>query len=180
MLDFYQVRETSHPRFFDCEVHPFPDDLEAVVLGPDLPKGLYVKAVCGREPGDLISAALWVFSKRFLDVLESCQATGYRACPIRIVDKKGHPLPDYFLLKLTGRGGPLDEERSGVIRGSSGAILGRTAVYMDESQWDGSDVFAIPGMGICMFVTQRIGEAIRKARLLNIDLVVNSEDSFMV
>lgn len=74
----------------------------------------------------------------------------------------------------------MDDERSGVIRGTYGAIMGQKAIYMDESKWDGSDVFAIPGMGICMFVTQRIAEAIRKARLLNIDLVLNSEDSFMV
>lgn len=47
----------------------------------------------GRQPGDMIFTVFSVVSKRFVEVLESCQATGYRAFPIRIVGKKAIRFP---------------------------------------------------------------------------------------
>ena len=52
------------------------------------------------------------------------------------------------------------------------------AIYMDETKWDGNDVFSIPGMGIMTFVVERVAQAIRRAKLLNVRLVKNSEYGF--
>lgn len=53
--------------------------------------------------------------------------------------------------------------------------MGYNYVFMDETQWDGSDVFAIPGLGIAMFVTERVKEAIDKAKLVNVVLTLNTD-----
>jgi len=179
MLDFYSVGAAHAVRFFSAYFTQYEEYVPEVILGPDLPSDLCINVVSGTQAGDIIYAAFPVFSKRFVDVLRDCQATGYRACAIR-VERKGELIPDYFLLKLTGRGGPLDEQRSEFVRDPSGAFLSREAVYMDESKWDGSDVFAIPGMDIAMYVVERIADALSSAELRNVQLVLNSEDSFEI
>jgi hypothetical protein len=47
-------------------------------------------------------------------------------------------------------------------------------LYIYESRWDGSDVFAI-GQGVGMYVVERVAEALRKAKLKNVRIVPNDE-----
>jgi hypothetical protein len=81
----------------------------------------------------------------------------------------------YHALRVSGRGGPFDARRSDEELDETGFRIGHSAIYMNESKWDGSDVFFIPGMGITLFVTERVAQAIRAAELTNVILTRNTE-----
>jgi hypothetical protein len=169
---FYYISEDDQPEFCGGAFVPWPSDLGALILDPKRVEGIEVKLNKGKI-GDML--VFGVISQRLLNILESCHATGYLAHPIK-VEQEGCVLDNYYLLKITGRGGPLDEEKSGVVRLKPGeTIYGYKAVYMDESKWDGSDVFAIPELGIATFVVERVGNAIKNANLPNIILKLNTE-----
>lgn len=171
-MTYYSVSGGQGPQFFDGEFEPYPD-LTALFLGSALPDGLRVKLRTGSTPGDMIFATPNVVSQRFLDALVACNATGYQPLPVR-VENDGVAVGNYYALKLLGRGGPLDEARSEVTR-FHGAVMSHNYTYMDEKAWDGSDVFAIPGLGIGMFVTERVHAALVNANLTNVQMVVNHD-----
>ena len=172
MFTFYRLLGKQGTQFYDGEFNQCPDLVE-LILGPRVPDTLCVKVVRGKRPGDMMCPAFNVVSKRFIEVVQGCGATGFRACPIRVLQKQSS-IPDYFLLKVTGCGGPVDESRSEVERGSDRLVMAYRGIYMDESKWDGADLFSIPGMGIGTYLVRKVRDAIKDARLLNVDLVENS------
>lgn len=173
-MKFFGVTSRRGPQYYNGEFSPYPD-LSKLFLTPWLPSCVRVEIRTGTKPGDMMFSAFNVVSERFVAVLASCHATGYSTFPVE-VRRSGQIIPGYYGLKLLGRGGPFDEVRSNVERSPDGeAIFGYSAVYMVEDQWDGSDVFAIPGLGIGLYVTERVAEGIRRAKLTNIRLTLNSE-----
>jgi hypothetical protein len=48
---------------------------------------------------------------------------------------------------------------------------------MHEKDWDGRDVFTIPGLGIGVYVVARVANELMKLKLKNVSLVKNSECS---
>ncbi len=116
-----------------------------------------------------------VISPQFLDVLNTAGATGFHPFPVRLV-RGASDLMVYHGLQITGRGGPFDPYRSSAdIR--DGALFGHAAIYMVESKWDQSDLFFVPGLGIMLFCSERIGNMLRRARLPNVSLVDASQFS---
>jgi len=176
---FYELRSGSHahPHYYEAAVDPFPSDVDPYLLSREAPPAVVrYKVLRGRRAGDIISHGAW--SDRLIEVLKSCSATGYRTHPVEIWKEREH-ISGYQGVRIIGRGGPLDEERSGVERSrSGGAILGHSAIYIFDDRWDGSDVFTIPGLGLCVFVVERVAAALRSARLKNVDLILNSECRF--
>ena len=173
-MRFFVLSCKMGKQFIDGNYGCWPD-MVTLFLSPAVPAELTLRILQGSELPDLICGGWHVYSQRFLDVLAACQATGYTSFPMRVV-RGDLEIPGYFGVKILGRGGPLDAERSGVVWLPGGtAKAGLKAVYMKEEEWDGSDIFAIPGCGITMHVTERVAEAIRKARLTNIALIPNSE-----
>lgn len=177
MLHFYELQFNVCGPYYEAAAEPFPEDLGDLVLGPDPPPApVRFEIVRGSRPADIIGCAVW--SERLISVLRECGATGFKPYEIELY-RKGKPVPGYMGVLVLGRGGPLDEVRSDVERDETGkCIFGHSAVYMHEDQWDGSDVFVIPGLGIREFVTARVAEVLRKARLRNVQLILNSECRF--
>lgn len=176
-MRFYDVKGKQGTQFFDGTWDPFPDDPHAFYFGTEVPAGTHIKVVRGGRPGDAIFVTPNVVSERFVDVLKGCDATGYTTFPVRLV-KNGDQVALFHGLKVYGRGGAFDPIRSNARLGSGGILFGHAAVFMDESGWDGSDVFFIPGKGVCLFVTERVGTAIKKAKLRNVSVTVNTEASW--
>ena len=174
-MRFYRVSGTYEGDFFDGEFQPYPD-LDALFLSSVIPHDSCISIASGSRPGDIISSSFNVVSERFLAALEVCGATGFTAIPVKVVHG-GTSIPGYSIIKLLGRGGAFDEERSEADRQGS-ALFGYSGIYMDERQWDGSDVFAIPGLGIGMFVTEKVKESLERARLSGVEIVLNSECRF--
>jgi hypothetical protein len=175
---FYEILGNQGAQFYDGEFSPYPMDLAAFVLDAKKPVGTSVKVVRGVRPGDMMFAAFNVVSDRLVDVLEAEAATGYRTHPIEVYNAKagGASIPGYWLLCPTGRGGPMDPVAMQVVwQRPGGAISNYNGIYMDEDKWDGSDVFAIPGLGIGIYVVERLALAMRKAKLRNVRLTCNTD-----
>lgn len=171
---FYQVMGGQDPQCYDGEFSaPYPN-LTALFLEENEPQGIGITIQQGTEPGDMIFASSNVVSERFLTTLQACSATGFRPFPVTV--SAGTAKLPYWGLKLLGRGGPFDDKRSNARYGPDGhCLFGYDYIYMDEERWDGSDVFAIPGLGIAMFVTERVKEAIENANLRNVQLTANTD-----
>jgi hypothetical protein len=175
-MKFYCVHPGFATQFFDGEYDPYPD-LDELVFGASPLPGLEIEIVRGTRPGDMIFAAFNAVSHRFTQVLEECRATGWSAYPVAArLMKTGTIVAEYQVLKLLGVGGPLRYVSTQVVGDDYGTRYSKVrGVFMDESKWDGSDVFAIPGMGIHIFVSERVTGALRKAKLKNVRIVPNDE-----
>jgi hypothetical protein len=171
---FFNVLPLGDPMFFDGEWDPFPEDLYAMHAEGRFVPGLQVVIRTGEILGDMISSTSNVVSPRFLDALRSCSASGYATRPVPLV-KDGASIAEFALLHVFGRGGQFDDVRSNADRDAKGTLHGHSAVYMDESQWDGSDVFFIPGLGVCLFVSERVATALEKGKLLNVEITANTQ-----
>jgi hypothetical protein len=173
---FFRLAPKQGPQFYDGEFHPYPDLGRLFLERGPIPT-VHVEIRTGTRPGDMIFAAFNVVSSRFLDALQECRATGYETFPIEL-HKRGKLLDLYYGIRLLGRGGPFDKERSNADIRNGGTVHGYSAIHMDETQWDKSDVFAIPGLGISMCVVERVEEELRKAKLLNVRMTLNTECRF--
>ena len=177
---FYNVSGDQNPRYFDGEYHPYPVGGFARIYEGTQPVGpLAIRIREGREPGDMLFSTPNVVSPRFLDLLHSIKATGFTPVPVSLV-KDGVTVATFYALRIHGRGGPFDPLRSGAsyCKTNPSVLFGHKAVYMDNSQWDGSDLFLIPGLGVSLFVTQRVAQSIETASLKNVILTRNTEDSW--
>jgi hypothetical protein len=177
MFRFYNVMPKQGTQFYDGEWSPYPKDALALHTLAEVPPDLHVKIVRGVRPGDAIFATGNVVSERFVGVLRECQATGFDVFPVPLI-KKGIVVASFLGLRVLGRGGHFDPVRSNADMKEGGVAFGHSAVYMDESQWDGSDVFFIPGLGVALFVTERVAKVMKRANLLNVKLTLNTECSF--
>lgn len=181
-MRFYTVSGGQGTRFYDGEYCPYPQDFGPLILDPSYPVDVHVRVVRGGRPGDMMFAAFNVVSQRFLDVLGECQATGYSPRPIRVVlaHRRNAECAGYFLIKVLGRA-LLDAHRSGLRHFDSGAVSGWDSTHIDESTWDGSDVFAVgtrrESYGTQMNVVERVAEGLRRSKLRNVVLTRNDEHS---
>lgn len=170
-LRFYKVRRGRVSGHFDAAPDPWPADwIDFLKRGPRPGTVVRYNIDYGHRFGDILSTAAW--SAHLCERLREHHATGMSSYTIEVTRKK-KSVEGYLGLIVNGTGGPFDEVRSGADRRGS-ALFGHEAVFMDESQWDGSDVFTIPGLGTSIFVSQRIGESLREMPLRNVELVLNS------
>jgi len=111
-----------------------------------------------------------VLSQRVVDVLSASGATGWTTYPIILHDKDGALIEGYCALAVTGRCGPLQDERSHIemrLCPSGKTLSFAVGRYFDEATWDGSDVFT-PEDTAFVFVTERVKRAMEKAKLTNV------------
>jgi len=121
----------------------------------------------GRWPGHIVYFLVW--STELVEVLQRAGATGYATYSIRLLRGRQR-VPGYVGMRVFGKGGPFDPDRSGAEYCSDGGLIGYDRICMDESQWDGSDVFMIPGLGIGIFVVERVAEELMKLKLKNVSV----------
>lgn len=172
---FYQIGRGAISGYFGAAPDPWPEDYLCFLRhGPQPGTVVRYDIDYGHKFGDVLSTAAW--STMLCEKLREHHATGIEYYPIEVTRKK-KPVEGYVGIVVSGTGGPFDEVRSGA-DWHGRALFGHDAVFMDESQWDGSDVFTIPGLGMCIFVSQRIGEALKDTPLRNVKLVLNSECRF--
>jgi len=176
-MDFYCVKYDVQPRYYNAAPDPYPDDWDVFLRSSTNPVSVVRYEIdCGRHPGDVLSTAAW--SERMVNALKSHKMTGISSYPIEVY-RKGKSLSGYVGIRVLGRGGPFDEIRSGAERVGR-ALFGHEAVYMSEREWDGSDVFTIPGLGTTIFVSTRAAAVLKDVGLTNVTLVLNSECRFGV
>jgi hypothetical protein len=113
---------------------------------------------------------------RVLELFEANGFTGWTSYPAEVVSKSGVAIPDYFLLGIIGRCGPVDLSRSRIVllEYPGGWIPHFRGRYFDPDTWDGSDLFmhAPDSLGKVMlhrFVTDPVRRALRRAKIYNLD-----------
>jgi len=164
---------------FDCPNIQEPFKVISGLQNFDIPP-LYSRHI-GRKKFDLVPTTyppIEFLSKNFKNLLEKEKATGWKPLPIVIEDPEVET-SDYFLLTVPGRCGPIINEMSKKVkrppRFSGGneyeAYMG---LYFAPGTWDGSDVFLAEGTGY-IFVTERIAQAIKEAKLTNVRLIPQEE-----
>ena len=120
------------------------------------------------------AAVITLVSDRLVGVLHDHRVSGWTTYPVEVYDDSGARIAGYHGLAVSGRSGPIDEDLSPVAvvpppvpRGA--ALPHRIGLRFWPHTWDGSDVFS-PDRSAFMFVTQRVRDALVKAKVTNVDL----------
>lgn len=129
-----------------------------------------VGCVFGHRPN------LGVWSVELANLLIDNGMTGILTHPVQ-VSHNSQSVSGFVGVRIVGRGGAFDRARSGVVLWSdlSNKPISHKSVYMDDSGWDGCDVFLIPELGGRLFVTERAALAIRALSDLK-ELILTSND----
>ena len=130
----------------------------------------------GGEPKDLIStghAVLYLLADRVFEIFRENHFTGWASYPVVIYGKKGELITGYQGLAISGKCDPLDNSRSQRILKDPLTPKGKPyyallGLYFDLNTWDGSDFFVPRSTGY-IFVTERVKEAIEKAKMKNFE-----------
>lgn len=122
---------------------------------------------------------LLAVSEKITDLLEENNFTGWKKYDADFYDKKNNLIEGYSLLGVTGRAGKLDrtlsekifkEPEYPMVKGS----YYYKGLYFEEGTWDGSDFFILENYyGI--FITKRVFEVLKKAKLTNVVIEPISE-----
>lgn len=132
-----------------------------------------IEHLMGGKPKDFIwtgSVQIVCVNDRVISLLETNDFTGWGTYSVQIVGKDGGPIPGYHGLSVTGRCGPLQDERSGRFMKEFPARTRerRLGVFFDESTWDGSDFFMSSDGKAYKFVHQRVKDCLEKAKVTNV------------
>lgn len=127
----------------------------------------------GRHRGHIIDTLAW--DEEMVERVLQSGAMGMKTYPIRVT-RDGKPVKGYVGISIHGVGGSFDAERSGA-KYSGQEIIGYRRVIMREEEWDGSDVFLIPGLGIGTYVTQCVVSALEDLKLRNVSITANDMTS---
>ncbi len=173
-MRFYQLGANVHPSYYWAETRPDADEWKLLLRRSPPRNGPKYIIEFGSWPGDMIYNNVW--SEKIIDVLKAEGATGFGSYPIKVI-RLGNRIDGYRGVYVYGRGGAFDAKRSGAYETSTGLVY-HNAVYMNESQWDGNDVFTISELGINIFLTERVAIPLMKLKLKNVSLRLNSECSF--
>jgi hypothetical protein len=84
-----------------------------------------------------------LISEKFAAALRASGCTGWSTFPVNLTGRDGEPLHGYAGLRVTGRCGPIQLERSreGMKDYPGGRFPVYIGYYFEEGTWDGSDVF---------------------------------------
>ncbi len=179
-MRFYQLGDTGVQSWISGWSDEVYSQCEGMVRGDtQVPPRLEINIAGGERLPDLLGAGmLTALSPRMASTLHALAATGYTLVPLMLRHPAlGISIDGYSALIVHGRGGPLDEDRMQPIKRSGNAILSCQGFYIYENRWDGSDIFCIDGLGVSIWVTERVAEALEKVRprLRNVVLRPNTQ-----
>lgn len=170
LQQFYLLSGHAHPTYIWAWPEPDPEDPLEFLRRSKFSRSQQFVVETGRLFGDVAGWDVW--SKRLVDAIVALKPTGIAFAPAKLF-YRGEPISEYKQFRIWGLGGPFDPVRSQAVMGQSGPITYR-AIYMDESQWDGSDVFTIPGVG-GVYLSERIGTVLAAKKWKNASLTLASE-----
>ena len=139
-------------------------------FGPPQPSGI----VGGGAPGIIF------ISKQVQRFLEEYKLTGWSTYPILLYDQTGKVCHGFTGLSITGRCGPIDEERGEMVPGQAPNTSTPyfRGIFFDESTWDGSDFFT-PQDGGGTFVTEAVKRAFEENGITDFDFTPLTESEYM-
>jgi hypothetical protein len=129
----------------------------------------------------LVCGSLYLFHEEVLEKFVKEGITGWGIYPVEIF-KKGkskEKIEGYYGLKVSGRCGDRDENRSTVIQEINPFTLKNRlkGTYFENDEWDGTDFFMLNGGGY-IFVTQRVKEFLTRAKVKEVEFLPLTEMTF--
>ena len=129
----------------------------------------------GRDVYDVIwtgFVAVVLVSRRFRDVLERAEFTGWTPYPVKVFDEVGEEIRGYCGLAFTGRSGPVDYSRSQKVwrkpRYKGGPKYQEyVGLFFKEDRWDGTDLF-LPENTAHKIITEKVKNALSKLDIPNV------------
>jgi hypothetical protein len=147
---------------FEDEHVPFLE----LYLGQYRPESpLVVRRAMGASLRDAIaltSGFPYVVSDRFREVLVRHDFRSWITYPVELYDKTGRQVPDYHVLCITGRCGPVKYWRGFSPRRI--LLMEGKGLHLDPKTWDGSDLF-VPEKSGWLLVLEPVMQALRGAKL---------------
>jgi hypothetical protein len=133
--------------------------------------------VSGTERYDFLGtghAGLFLISETLQDLLRLNRVTGWDVYPTEIQNDSGDPIFDYGMLAITGRCGEADDARCDIEltesrSGSTQKKLFLVGSFVDESTWDGADIF-VPTNTRHILVSDRTAKLLTAHKVTNIEL----------
>ncbi len=179
LKDFYSLSETFSSSIMHVEPVDFLDSNFS-----DLLKGEYkniilplvFKQECGKKLTDMIRTglgSLFLISQRMKDIIESHHLTGWKIFSVKILDKKNNEIAGYHGLSITGKCGPPDYNKCGIIEKQMVPTGPVTKYYkgwhVGLDKWDGTDFF-IPEGTTGIVISKRAADILKKAKITNLEL----------
>jgi len=134
------------------------------------------KQESGKRWDDILDTgwpSLYLISDRLKRVLKENKLVGWKAFPIKLLDKKGNEIPGYHGFSITGHCGPIDYNKCEIFQKrlvEGGPIRNFYKVlYVGLDQWDGSDFFHPEG-NLGIIVTVKAADILKKNKISNISL----------
>ena len=129
------------------------------------------------------SASFGPVSDRVIELLRDGGFTGWDTYPVEVYLKDGSKLDGYQGLMVTGGECDIDISLSEQVAtigpwpmGTAQTCLKELPIVLDS--WDGSDFFRVKEAG-GIYITRRLREAMKKARISNLDLNTSAADSYL-
>jgi hypothetical protein len=124
------------------------------------------------KPTDVVWTTLalpLLVSERVVEVLRNGGFVGWDALPVELRGKMNEIIPGYYVVRIRGRCGPVDENQCVKIDGifPGGVFPVWKGLYFDPSTWDGADVFMIEGTAFKL-VVEEMKAALQKAKVKNL------------
>ena len=150
----------------------------------NLIKGIYntidfpvlFKQDCGKKLLDILGTgwpSLYLISNKTKAILEENDLTGWKIFPIILYDKKGIEISGYHGFSVTGRCGPIDDQKAKIVDRqmiSTGPVFkAYKGLYVGLDEWDGTDFF-IPENSLFCIVTKKTANILKKDKKLNVTL----------
>lgn len=150
------------------------------------PEPVILKGVMGGMPADFLWTTfppLVCISKRVVKLLRQKIFTGWAVYPVKVFDRDGHFLPDYYGFSVKSSVGKQDINRSLVVSKPPIMPGGKSyqvykGMYFDETKWLGSDIFRVEAAFIV--VTQRVRETFIRAKVSNVHFISLTESEMNV
>jgi len=162
-------------------VHRTPDEIVAWTRATGQP--VTMEVISGSKVGDLIAAFFClVCSLPLVRVLRMVGATGFETFPVEVRHASKGLSFDYTGLCVSHRA-KIDQERverMWQVLGQApadGSAFDTRGILVDEASRGDWDFFLLDQLGYNVFVTDRVAQALRTARLRNVCLTPSSEVS---
>lgn len=165
---FHRITDRLDGRFFRGRV-PDGVNTNGVLLGEVKPKGILTLE---RSEGRILDEVVWtddvavvLMSPRLVDGFKAESFSGWSTYQARVeANRKSHV---YFGLSITGRCGPIDDNRGEWVNKDDEPGRFRRGLFFDVQSWDGSDFF-IPAGTLYICITQRVRDYLETASAKNI------------
>jgi hypothetical protein len=104
------------------------------------------------------------------ELLRADGVTGWASLPCDLHSKDGALLTGFNFLTVSGRCGPIEDERSSIVQKEypGGVFPAMKGLFFDPESWDGTDFFTTTDRTGWVFVTKRVRDALKRAKIRNL------------